>query len=119
MTGDVRRTGKWMDAKQLLLVLLALTPGVSTSRTPGDPDRTEPFAAAHDGIGGPSCRDLRDAELILARHEVQLLDELASESARSEERETRKGELDDIRASVEDVDRALAAARCPPPSPGG
>ena len=114
MTGDVRRTGKWMDAKQLLLVLLALAPGVSTSRTPGDPDRTESFvAAAHDWISGPSCRDLRDAELILARHEVELFDELASRSARTVERKVWKGELDDTRTSLEDVDRALAAARCP------
>jgi hypothetical protein len=102
-----------MDVKQLLLVLLALTPGVSTSGTPGDSDRTDSFVAAHDGIRGPNCRDLRDAELILARHEVQLLDEPSSQSARGSEREAWKGELDDTRTSLEDIDRALAAARCP------
>ena len=85
--------------KHLLFLLLALAP--------------------HDGVQGPSCRDLRDAELILAEHEVQLLDELASESARTDERETWKGELDDTKSSLEDVDRALADARCPAPSQGG
>jgi hypothetical protein len=107
-----------MDAKQLLLVLLALTPGVSTSRTQGDSDRTDSFAAAHDGIRGPSCRDLRDAELILARHEVQLLDELASQSARTAEREAWNGQLGETRTSLEDIDRALTSARCPAPLPG-
>ena len=119
MTGDVRRTVRW-NAKQLLLVLLALAPAVSTSRTPGDSGReaSESFIAAHDGITGPSCGDLRDTELILASHEVQLVDELASEGARPDEREAWKGELDDTRTSLEDVDQALAAARCPPPPRG-
>ena len=118
MTGDVR-PGRWMDARQLLLVLLSLAPGVSTSRTPGGSDgeaperRTESFVAAHDGISGPTCRDLWDAELILATHEVQLLDELASQNARPPEREAWKGALHDTRSSLEDVDRALTAARCP------
>ena len=119
MAVEIRKTGRWMDAKQLLLLLLALAPGVSTSRTPGDSGGTESFVVAHDGIRAPSCRDLRDAELILARHEVQLLDELASESARPDEREAWKGELDDTRTSLEDVDQALAAARCPPPPRNG
>ena len=113
MTGGIRKSGRWIDPKQLLILLLALAPGVSTSRTPGDSEAMESFASAHDGIRGPSCRDLRDAELILARHEVQLLDGLASESARPDEREAWRGELDDTRSSLEDVDQALAAARCP------
>jgi hypothetical protein len=123
MSGGVRNTSRWTDPRYVVLLLLALAPGVSTSRTPGDSDRsasenaTESLAE-HDGIRGSSCRDLRDAELILARHEVQLLDELASESARSDEREARRGELDETRASLDDVDRSLAAARCPPVSTG-
>ena len=116
--------GGWMDGRHLLLLLLALVPRVSTSSTPGDSDRrvspdwTESSVATHDGVGGPSCRDLRDAELILAEHEAQLLDQLESQSARPRERETWKGELDETKASLEDVDRALAAARCPMSSRG-
>jgi hypothetical protein len=119
MSGGVRSTSRWTDPRYLVLLLLALAPGVSTSRTPGDPGPTESFVTEHDGIRGSSCRDLRDAELILARHEVQLLDELASGNARSDEREAWRGELDDTRTSLEDVDRALAAARCPPSPRGG
>ena len=108
-----------MDAKHLLLVLLALVPAVSTSGTPGEPGSrvpetlTEASVVEHDGVRGASCRDLRDAELILAEHQIELLDELESDSAPSRDRRTAKDELDDTRASLEDLDQALAAARCP------
>ena len=68
--------------------------------------------------GSPSCKDLRDVETILAEHEVQLLDQLASQTAFPAERDAWKGELAHTQAFLEDVDRALEAARCPPPSRG-
>jgi hypothetical protein len=116
-------TGR-MDAKHLLVLLLALVPVVWTSRTSAQPDRppsntqAEPSARAHDGVEGASCRDLRDAELILAEREVRLLDQLASQGALPGERESWKDELDGTRTSLEDLDRSLAEARCPPPSRG-
>ena len=108
----------------LLFLLLTLLAAVSTSRASGDSvpavsgSRTE-VVAAHDGVDGPSCRDLRDAELILAQQEIRLLDQLASRGAGRDAREALMDELDATRASLDDLDRALADARCPPPSRGG
>ena len=114
-----RMRAGWMDAKHLLLLLLAFAPQVSASHAPADSGRrisvgrVESSEVVHDGVRGASCRDLRDAEIILAEEEVRLLDRLDSRSARLEERESWQDELDRTRASLEDLDRELAAARCP------
>jgi hypothetical protein len=110
-----------MDARPLLFLVLALVAAVSYAAAPvrrPSEQGTESSVASHGGVGSPSCKDLRDVETILAEHEVQLLDQLASQTAFPAERDAWKGELAHTQAFLEDVDRALEAARCPPPSRG-
>ena len=123
-SGPCRSRPRRMNVKPCILLLLVLLLGGSASYaaaasgTRASEQGTGSSLAAHDGVGSPSCNDLRDAETILAEHEVRLLDQLASQTAVPAEREAWKGDLVRTKAFLEDVDRALEAARCPPPSRG-
>src|SRR5262249_20812597 len=119
-----RSCSQRMNPKPLVLLLLAFLPAASVSHGAADSGRrgsqqgTESSVASHDGVGSPSCTDLRDAETILAEHEVRLLDQLGSQTAFPAEREAWKGDLEHTKEFLEDVDRALEAARCPAPMRG-
>ena len=118
------RTGR-REARFLTLVLLAIVLLGSAAIAAADSSNRaseharEPLVASHDGVSGPSCTDLRDAETILAKREAQLLDQLSSQRAEPTERKAWKGELVRTKKSLEDFDRALEAARCPAPTRGG
>ena len=107
-----------MNPKYMLLLLLGLLPAESWSSSSRVPDRhaSERRAEAPGPTGpstGASCDDLREAEAVLAEHEVHLLDQLASPTATAAEKTTWQGELSNGREFMDGLDRAMEALHCP------
>jgi len=108
-----------MNPKYLLLLLLGLLPAESWSSSSRVPDRhgSEGLTAEAAGPSAPStgasCDDLREAEAVLAEHEVRLLDQLASPTATAAEKTTWQGELSNGREFMDGLDRAMEALHCP------